>query len=64
MNNALGFAAEIGVTVALLTVGGIFLGRFLDGRFNIAPFGLLIGMLSGIILASVILVIRTQKLMK
>lgn len=64
MNNAVAFATELGITIVIATVGGLFLGRFLDARFHIAPFGLLIGMLAGITLATVVLVIRTRRIMK
>jgi F0F1-type ATP synthase assembly protein I len=64
MNNAVAFATEIGVTIATLMVGGVFFGLWLNAKFNIAPFGLLIGMLAGIFLATTILIIRTRAIMK
>lgn len=65
MNNAaVNFGIELGITVAICAVGGIFLGRFLDARMAIAPFGTLIGALVGIFLAITVLIIRARKLMK
>ena len=65
MNNAaVGFAIEIGITVALMAVGGILLGRFLDARLAIAPFGTLIGALMGIFAAMTVLIIRARRLLK
>ncbi len=64
MNSIIAFATEIGLTIALLTVGGVFFGRWLDARFDMAPFGLLVGMLAGIVLATAVLIIRTKKIMK
>ena len=65
MNSAaVNFAIEIGMTIAICAIGGIFLGRFLDARFAIVPFGTLIGALTGIMVSMTILVIRAKKLMK
>jgi len=64
MDNSIGFAAEIGITIAILMVGGVFFGLWLDSKFNMAPWGILIGMMSGIILATAILIIRTRAIMK
>jgi F0F1-type ATP synthase assembly protein I len=64
MNNSVGFATEVGVTIAILMVGGVFLGLWLDSKFNMAPWGILIGMLAGIFLATAILIIRTRAIMK
>jgi hypothetical protein len=65
MNNAaVSFAIEIGVTVAICAVGGVLLGRFLDARLAIAPFGTLISALIGIFLAMTVLIIRAKRLLK
>jgi ATP synthase protein I len=64
MNNIIGFSIEIGTTVALTTIGGILLGRFLDSRFGWTPFGLVLGVFIGIGLATTVLVIRAQRLLK
>lgn len=63
-NNIIAFATEVGITLALLTVGGVFFGLFLDKRFDMAPWGLLIGMFVGILLATTVLIIRTRNIMK
>jgi len=64
MDNSIGFAAEIGVTIAVLMVGGVFFGLWLNAKFNMAPWGILIGMMAGIVLATTVLVIRTRAIMK
>ena len=64
MNDSIEFATEVGVTIAVLMVGGVFLGLWLDAKFNMTPWGILIGMMSGIILATAILIIRTRAIMK
>jgi len=64
MDNSIGFAAEIGVTIAILMVGGVFFGLWLNAKFNMAPWGILIGMMAGIVLATTVLVIRTRAIMK
>ncbi len=61
---AVNFAIELGVTVAICAIGGILLGRFLDARLAIAPFGTLIGTLIGIFSSITFLVIRANKLLK
>ncbi len=64
MNEMIGFALEIGTTVAAATIGGLLLGRFLDGHFGWAPWGLVGGMIAGIVVATVALAIRASRLMK
>jgi F0F1-type ATP synthase assembly protein I len=64
MNNSVGFATEVGVTIAILMVGGVFFGLWLNTKFNMAPWGILIGMMTGIVLATAILIIRTRAIMK
>lgn len=64
MDGAVGFALEIGITVAVTTIGGLALGKFLDSRFGWTPFGLLVGALLGIAVAITVLIIRANKLMK
>ena len=64
MDNSVGFATEVGITIAILMVGGAFFGLWLNAKFNMAPWGILIGMMSGIILATAILIIRTRAIMK
>ncbi len=64
MNNVIGFAAEIGVTIAVLMIGGVFFGLWLNAKFNMAPWGILIGMMAGIILTTVVLIVRTKAIMK
>lgn len=64
MNNTVGFAAEIGVTIAILMVGGVFFGLWLNAKFNMAPWGILIGMMTGIILTTTVLIVRTRAIMK
>jgi F0F1-type ATP synthase assembly protein I len=64
MDNSIGFAVEIGVTIAVLMVGGVFFGLWLNAKFNMAPWGILIGMMAGIVLATTVLVIRTRAIMK
>jgi F0F1-type ATP synthase assembly protein I len=64
MDNSVGFAAEIGVTIAVLMVGGVFFGLWLNAKFNMAPWGILIGMMAGIVLATTVLIIRTKAIMK
>jgi F0F1-type ATP synthase assembly protein I len=64
MDNSVGFAAEIGVTIAILMVGGVFFGLWLNAKFNMAPWGILIGMMTGIVLATAILIVRTRAIMK
>jgi hypothetical protein len=65
MNNAaVNFAIELGITVAITTISGIFLGRFLDARLAIAPFGTLMGALLAIAVSIVVLVIRANKILK
>lgn len=64
MNNAVAFAAEIGITIALTMVGGVFFGLWLNAKFHMAPWGILIGMMTGIILATSVLIVRTRAIMK
>ena len=64
MNDSVGFATEVGVTIAVLMVGGVFFGLWLNAKFNMAPWGILIGMLAGIFLATAVLIIRTRSIMK
>ena len=64
MNNDVSFALTIGVTIALALVGGILFGLWLDAQFNMTPWGILIGMMAGIILATSVLIIRTRDIMK
>jgi F0F1-type ATP synthase assembly protein I len=64
MDNSVGFAVEIGVTIAILMVGGVFFGLWLNTKFNMAPWGILIGMMAGIVLATTVLIIRTKAIMK
>jgi len=64
MNAAISFAIEIGVTVAVCAIGGILLGRFLDARLAIAPFGTLIGAIMGIFIAMTVLIIRAKRILK
>ena len=64
MDNSVGFAVEIGVTIAILMVGGVFFGLWLNAKFNMAPWGILIGMMAGIVLATTVLIIRTKAIMK
>ncbi len=64
MNDSIGFAAEIGITIAVLMVGGVFFGLWLNTKFNMAPWGILIGMMTGIVLATAILIIRTRAIIK
>ena len=64
MNEIVGFSLEIGVTVAITTIGGLLLGKFLDARFGWAPFGLLGGVFAGIILAVTVLIVRARNIIK
>jgi F0F1-type ATP synthase assembly protein I len=64
MNKTVGFALEIGATVAITTIGGLALGKFLDTRFGWTPFGLLIGSLLGIAISLTVLIIRANRLIK
>lgn len=64
MDHTVGFAAEIGVTIAVLMIGGMFFGLWLNAKFNMAPWGILIGMMAGIICATTVLIIRTRAIMK
>jgi len=64
MDNSIGFAAEIGITIAVLMVGGVFFGLWLNTKFNMTPWGILIGMMTGIVLATAILIIRTRAIIK
>jgi len=64
MNDSIGFAAEIGITIAVLMVGGVFFGLWLNTKFNMTPWGILIGMMTGIVLATAILIIRTRAIIK
>jgi len=64
MNKDLGFALTIGLTVALALVGGVLLGLWLNAKLNISPWGILIGMMAGIILATAVLIIKTRDIMK
>jgi F0F1-type ATP synthase assembly protein I len=64
MNEDLSFALTVGATIALALVGGVLFGLWLNGKFNMAPWGMLIGMLAGMILATTVLVIRTRGIMK
>jgi len=64
MNDSVGFATEVGVTIAVLMVGGVFFGLWLDAKLNMTPWGLLIGMMAGIVLATAILIVRTRAIMK
>jgi F0F1-type ATP synthase assembly protein I len=45
-------------------VGGVFFGLWLDAKLNMTPWGLLIGMMAGIVLATAILIVRTRAIMK
>ena len=64
MNKDLSFALTIGITVALALIGGVALGLWLNAKFNMAPFGILIGMLAGIFLATAVLIVKTKDIMK
>jgi len=64
MNNSVVFAAEIGVTIAVLMVGGVLFGLWLNDKFHMSPWGILIGMMAGIILSTSVLIIRTRAIMK
>jgi F0F1-type ATP synthase assembly protein I len=64
MNDSVGFATEVGITIAVLMVGGVFFGLWLDAKLNMTPWGLLIGMMAGIVLATAILIVRTRAIMK
>ncbi len=64
MNAVVGFALEIGATVAATTIGGILLGKYLDAKFGWTPFGLLAGAILGIMIAITVLIIRANKLLK
>jgi ATP synthase protein I len=44
---AFGIYGAVGFQLALSVVGGLFLGRWLDQRWNVAPWMTLVGMLVG-----------------
>ena len=64
MNKDLSFALTIGTTIALALVGGILFGLWLNTKFNMAPWGILIGMMIGIVLATTVLIMKTRDIMK
>lgn len=64
MNRDVGFALSIGITVTLALVGGVVLGLWLNAKSNIAPWGILIGMMLGIFTAIGVLIIRVRSIMK
>lgn len=45
---AMGLVGVIGIELAILLLGGIWLGMKLDNHFNTAPIFLIIGMLLGL----------------
>lgn len=45
---AVGVATSLGVTLALLTAGGVLGGRWLDGRMHTAPLFTIIGLVLGL----------------
>lgn len=45
---AVGVATSLGVTLALLTAGGVLGGRWLDGRMHTAPLFTIIGLVVGL----------------
>jgi ATP synthase protein I len=46
------FAWDLGYTLALPLVGGVLLGRWLDGRLDTGPWLLVIGLVLGIVVSS------------
>jgi F0F1-type ATP synthase assembly protein I len=64
MNEDLSFALTVGTTIALALIGGVLFGLWLNNKFNMAPWGILIGMLAGMILATTVLIIRTRGIIK
>jgi ATP synthase protein I len=45
------FTGVIGVDLAVCTIGGFWLGRYVDQQFQTAPFFLLVGLLLGLSIA-------------
>ncbi len=64
MNKDLGFVLTVGVTIALALTGGVALGLWLNAKFHMSPWGILIGMMAGIFLATTVLIVKTRDIIK
>lgn len=60
---ALGLAWELGYTIAVPLVALALVGRLLDKYWGTSPWMLLIGVLLSIVISSVLVVRKTQKIM-
>lgn len=57
------FAWDLGYTLALPLVGGVLLGRWLDGQLGTSPWLLVAGLVLGIVVSSVAVVRQLNRAM-
>jgi len=61
MNNP---ATQVGIVIAVLTIGGMLVGKLIDSIYGSSPFGILSGIFLGVTSASVFLVVKFRAIIK
>ena len=60
----IGFASEVGLSIALPLAGLVFIGHLADIHFNTGHVGLIAGLVFSIVPVSLILLIKIKKILK
>lgn len=61
---ALGLVGDIGVQIALPTVGFALLGRWCDKRYGTSPFGVILGLAVALVVVGVLIVKQGKDIAK